>query len=360
MNKTASIIEINGNRYDAISGQLIGAARKAASHIKRPIDGLSVDGITKPTRIIRKSAVKRSIYALQRQVPSGAWQRKPERSKTLARGSVKKPTRPQPESKIKARGLAQNHAQVARAAATKQNSKVQRFGMISFSSRSKSGQAKTGEIMPKGVHLSAAASASIPTTLSSVGSASHHKLERLLDYALASADAHKKAGQSRRSQSRYFGRLPKWAALSLAALILACAFGLFMWHKIPVASMKLAATKAHINASLPTPISGYKIGPITSGERAVTTTIQSITDSSKKYMVTERSSNQPAASLSDTAGQDDRQVQTIQDQGKTYLLSQEGDKSTATCVKGANTIIIEGLGLNAAEQASAIKNACDD
>lgn len=349
MNKTASIIEINGNRYDAVSGRLIGAAKKAANHIRRPIDGLSIDGFTKPARMIRKSAVKRSVYALQR---------KPQRSKTLMRSSVKKPTQAQTKSKIKTRGLATNHAQAARAANVQQNSKVQRFGMLSFSSKHKSGQAKIGEIIPKGAHLSAATPASISTNLPSLGSASHQKLERLLDYALASADAHKKAGElSRRNHRKFLGRVPRWAILSLLVLVLAIVAGVIIWQKIPAASMKLAATKAHVNASLPTPISGYKIGPITASEHTVITTIESTNDNSKKYTVTEQAANQPSTSLAAANG-NGHQVQTVKDQDKTYVLSQDQDRSRAACTKGNNTVSVESVDLNVAELLDAAKNAC--
>lgn len=358
VNKTASIVEINGNRYDMVSGQLIGAAKKAANHIKRPIDGLSIDGFTRPAKMIRKSAVKPSVHALQRQVPSGTWQRQPERSKTLMRSAVKKPTQAQPESKVKTHGLAPNHARTARAADVEQNSKVQRFGRLAFSSKNKVSQAKTGEIIPRGAHLATAASASVSVTLPTAGTASHHRLERLLDYALANADAHKKAEQTRRQHRKYFGRLPRWAGLSLLILTLASVIGIIIWHKVPVASMKLAATRAHINASLPTPISGYKIGPITASQHTVTTTIQSISNSFKKYTVTERAANQPLTSLAALASGNGHQVQTVQDQDKTYILTQDQDKSQAACTKGNDTISVDGVGLNVAELLEAAKNAC--
>lgn len=349
VNKTASIIEINGNRYDAASGQLVGAAKRAVNNIKRPINGFSIDGFSKPAKMVRKSATKRSIYKLQR---------RPERSKTLMRRSVKKPIRQQPQSRLKTRGLAPNPVQASRAANVRKDSKVQRFGILSFSSRNKSSQAKSGEVIARGAHFSTTAPASLSTSLSVAGAVSHYKLERLLDYALANADAHKKAEQTRRNNQKYFGRLPRWMLFSVLALVLAGAFGLFIWHKMPVASMKLAATKAHINASLPTPISGYKIGPISYSEHAVTTSLQSITDASKKYTVTEQANNQPASSLAAAALAGGHQVQTVQDQDKTYVLSQDADKSQAACTKGNNTISVDSVGLNVAELLEAAKNAC--
>ena len=119
MNKATSIIEINGNRYDAVTGQLIGAAKKVAQHIKTPITGLSIDGFSKPTRVNKKSATGRSVHAAGR---------KPERAKTLMRSIVKRSARANPEDKIKARGVSPDHARAQRAARVSQNAKVQRFG----------------------------------------------------------------------------------------------------------------------------------------------------------------------------------------------------------------------------------------
>ena len=345
VNKTAGTIEINGNRYDAVSGQLIGAAKNAAKHITRPIDGLNMDGFSKPVRAAKKSAIGRSVHNLQR---------KPEKSKTLMRAAVKKPARRESPSKIKTRRFMPDYARAARAAQVRQDSKVQRFGRLGISKAKAEPKAKSGELLPKGAHLSTGSSASVSASLPSMNTTSHQKLERLLDYALASADAHKKAiAHSKRS--KFLGHTPKWAKVSLVIVILAAGVGLLLWQKMPVASMKLAATRAHINATLPTPLSGYKIGPITSREHAVTTTVQSSTDSSKKYTVTEQSSNQPANSLeASTSGQ----VQKVQDQDKTYVLSQKQGSNEAACTKGNNTVSVSGVGLNVAELLEAAKNAC--
>ena len=361
VSKTPSIIEINGNRYDAVSGRLLGAAKKAAQHIKNPIGNLTIDGFTKPARAIKKSAVRRSIHALGRHAPTSTWRRKTDRSKTLMRSVVKKPARAKSEDKIASRTLSPDHARAYRAAGVAQNSKVQRFGLLPFSRYS---GAKSGEVMSSSKtarsHRSAAVSVALPTV---IGQTSHHRLERLLDYALAHADAHKKLLDKRaRSRRKLFGHVPKWLAICLAVLVVAGVVGFIVWRKVPQASLKLAAAKAHVNASLPAPISGYKIGPITAAENAVIITCLATTDSSKKYTVTERLSNQPLASLAAATTSNataSTQVQTVQDQDKTYVISQDENKSTAACTKGSNTISVEGIGLNVAELLEAAKNACD-
>lgn len=352
MSKTPSTIEINGNRYDAVSGRLLGAAKKAAHHIKKPISNLTIDGFTRPARAIKKSAVKRSIHTIYR---------KPERSKTLMRSIVKKPARAKPEDKIVSRTLSPDHARASRAATVAQNSKVQRFGLTAFSRNS---EAKSGEVISSSKttssHRSAAVSVALPTV---IGQTSHHRLERLLDYALAHADAHKKLLDKRaRNRRKLFGRLPKWLAICLVVLVVAGAAGFIVWRKVPQASLKLAAAKAGVNAKLPTPISGYRIESITASQNAVITTMQSTSDSSKKYTVTEKASTQPTESLAAAAAASapgsSQQVQTVQDQGRTYILTQDKDKSTAVCTNGHNTLSIEGV-LDVAELSEAYKNACD-
>lgn len=351
MNRATSIVEINGNRYDAVSGRLIGAVRKAANQAIKPTRGLSIDGFTRRAAKAGSHA-KRSVRELKR---------RPEHSKTLMRAAVKKPARAKSDDKIKFRGLSADHARADRARRIPRSSKVQRFGLLSFR---RSSEAKTGEVISPSPNLPVRTAAAATVALPSVmANASHHKLERLLDYALAHADAHKKSlEESTRARRKFFGRLPRWLVISLMAVALSAAAGFVVWRQMPAASFKLAATKAHVNASMPVPISGYKIGPITSTENAVTTTIQSTSDSSKKYIVTEQAGGQPEASLAasattGTAG-NASQVQTVQDQDKTYILSQDKNKSTATCTKGTNTVSVEAADLNVAQLLEAAKNAC--
>ncbi|OVE78652.1 hypothetical protein BVY00_02230 [bacterium G20] len=354
MNKATSIIEINGNRYDAVSGQLIGAVKQAARQAIKPTQGLSIDGFTRQAARAKAHA-KRSVYELQRT---------PERSKTLMRSVVKKPERARSESKTKIRGLSPDYARASRAKNVPRDAKVQRFGLLPFSRNAGSeSEAKSGEIINKPhvkalAHHSAATTALVPSIITN---ASHHKLERLLDYAMAQADAHKKElDKSIKNRRKLFKHIPRWLVVSLLVLGLTSAALFVVWHKVPQASLKLAATKAHVNASLPTPISGYKVGPITALDNAVRTTIQSTSDSSNKYTVTEQVSNQPAASLVANASgtNQGQQVQTVQDKDKIYVLSQDNNKGTAACTKGANTISVEGEKLNVAQLLEAAKNAC--
>ncbi|MBI1952323.1 hypothetical protein HYS42_01200 [Candidatus Saccharibacteria bacterium] len=354
MNKATSIVEINGNRYDAVNGRLVGAVKKAAYQALRPAQGLNIDGITR--RAVKAGdRAKRSVHELKR---------RPDRSKTLMRSSVKKTHPIKLEDKIKSRGLQPDHSRAERARQVSQNSKVQRFGLSTFSRRQ---EAKTGEVISNkpsagaSTRSSMVASATVPSVMSS---ASHYKLERLLDYALAHADAHKKSlDKKARSRRKLFGRLPRWMSIGLLTVVILSIAGYVLWRQVPAASFMLATTKAGINASLPTPISGYKIGPIKSTENAVITTIQSTSDSSKKYTVTEQGSNQPTASLAAATFASDsgsgQQVQTVQDKGKTYILSQDNEKSAAACVKGNDTVNISGVGLNSAELLEATRNACN-
>ncbi len=354
MNKTTSIIEINGNRYDAVSGRLIGAVKKAAYQAIKPTQGLSIDGFTRRRRAAKASVhAKRSVHELKR---------RPEHSKTLMRATVKKPAHAKSEDNIKFRGLSPDHARADRARRVPQSSKVQRFGLTAFA---RSPKAKTGEVIAPSPNSSARSAMVATATLPSVmTNASHYKLERLLDYALAHADAHKKSlDESTRAHRKFFGRLPRWLVISLLTVVLGTIIGFVVWYRMPAASFKLAATMAHVNTNIPTPISGYRIGPITSTQDTVTITIQSASDSSKKYTVTEKASNQPYASLAASAATgvsgNPAQVQTVQDHDKTYVLSQDNNKSTAACTKGTNTVSVETIDLNVAQLLDAAKNACN-
>lgn len=133
MSKSSSIIEINGNRYDAVSGQLIGSVKKVASRVIPGNPTLSIDGF----RRAKPSSAKQ---------PAKNLQRKPERSKTLMRSTVKKPAKTKLTSKIQTRTLSSNPARATRAKQVHQHAKVQRFGVLNMS-RPRKSQVATGEVI---------------------------------------------------------------------------------------------------------------------------------------------------------------------------------------------------------------------
>lgn len=307
MNKATSIIEINGNRYDAVSGQLAGAVKRVARQAIKPAQGLSIDGFTR--RAAKSGAhAKRAVHELKR---------RPEHSKTLMRTAVKKPVRAKSEDKIKSRGLSADRARADRARRVPQSSKVQRFGLTAFSRNS---EAKTGEVIkpiPNSTSRSAmAATATLPSVMTNV---SHYKLERLLDYALAHADAHKKLlDQSTDAHRRFFGRLPRWLSVVLIVLLAGVIAGFILWQKMPEASLKLASVQSHIPATMPKLPVGFKVTQSRVENGSVVTEASS---GDVKLTYIQKLSREPTSSLVSTNTPANMSVQTSIDSNGCTSLS---------------------------------------
>jgi hypothetical protein len=159
-----------------------------------------------------------------------------------------------------------------------------------------------------------------------VTSASHQKLERLLDQALTHADAHKQA--MRYQAARHFWQRPgflgkrKALKLGIVIIIILAAAGFAAWDKLPQVSIKLAGIRAHVSTSVPTytPDGFSAAAPASVNNGAVVIKFKSETDSSKGYDVLEKQSNLPSASLSQTLVPPGAQVQTSQVGGNTVYI----------------------------------------
>lgn len=169
------------------------------------------------------------------------------------------------------------------------------------------------------------------TMPSMVASASHQKLERLLDEALTKADAHKQA--MRYQAARHFWQRPgffgKHRGLKLSVIFLALlvAAGFFAWHKMPQLSVKLAAAKTHINASVPSyKPTGYALAsPATTQAGAVILKYKA-PDSNQGFEISQKPSNMTSASVAQTVVPKGTQVQTSQVGGNTvYIYGQNND-----------------------------------
>lgn len=297
MNKATSIIEINGRSYDAVSGRLIGAVKKATYQAIKPAQGLSIDGFTRRKTAKDTARSKRSVHGLNRRL---------EHSKTLMRATVKKPVRAKSEDKIKFRSLSPDHARIDRARRIPKSSKVQRFGLLPHS---RNPEAKTGEVIAPSSNLPARSAMAATATLPSVTtSASHYKLERLLDYALAHADAHKKSlDESTRAQRKFLGRLPRWLGIVLIVLVAGIIAGFILWQKMPEASLKLASVQSHIPATMPKLPPGFKAAQSRVENGSVVTEALS---GDIKLTYIQKPSHEPTSSLASTNAPATASVQT--------------------------------------------------
>lgn len=361
MNKNISVIEINGNRYDAVTGQLIGAVKRVADQVKKRTTEPIIDSVRHQAskskelgkHIHQTARTAASAKSLKRQVKHSAQHvhQKTQRSHTLMRNAVTKPdvSKPLPGNTA---SRATNHVmtRLSRAKSVSQHAEVARFGHLAKNTH----RLVVGEVLPrrhtkptqpantKAVALAHAA----PGT---VTNASHQQLERLLDHALAKADAHK---QARHRPTGFWSHLkgPRWLTVSVSLFIMLLVGGFLAWHNIPQFSMKIAMLRAHITGSVPgyTP-SGFSLkGPIRYADGTVRLDFKANADNTRAFTIQQEASNWDSTSLAANAVPANAQVQTSQVNGKKVYIYSHGDKKSATWVNdGTRTTIEDKANLNA-------------
>lgn len=164
---------------------------------------------------------------------------------------------------------------------------------------------------------------------SMVASASHQKLERMLDEALIKADAHKQA--LRYHAARHFWQRPgflgrrtglKMALISLVVLAVTVAIA---WQKFPQLSVKFAGRLANINASIPNyKPEGYSLAaPASVQDGKVLIKFKSV--SGQSYDITQKPSAMTSTSLSQSLPVSGSKLQSSQIGGNTVFIYGSGN-----------------------------------
>lgn len=344
MSKPTSIVDINGQRYDAITGQLAGAMKKAAAKVKKPGVGFNLDGFTKSTTK-SQPRTKRSIINIQR---------KPEHSKTLMRAVVKKPSnKTRKNDSLVNQGLTPNYARALRAKITPKNDKVRKFGLLSskehFNIGGQGRARKDVEVIPRKISAKTKVSTVTiisPTAVSQSEMSSHQQLERLLDYALHRADAHKQAQKHLAKKPWHRVKvLPRWLSVIVIVALFGGIGGLVVWKTVPAVPLKVAASRAHIDATLPsyTPTGYNYSGHIEVKEGTVTIPYKDSTNGAKSYTVTQKASNMDSSSLASTVLPRNTPTQTLDSSGRAPVFGYtDNQSSVATCVSGGVQTIVSG------------------
>lgn len=339
MGKKPSLIEMNGQLYDANSGRLF-------HHPRGPV----IDGFMKKPQLGRvfKKAAETPTSTTAKYISGEPRQHKPaqtihqrtQHSNTLMRSVVKRPSGNQALGHklkpSKVRTGQPSPARISRALNMMKNSRVERFGLASGHAKAIVSQtasrakivAGNGAGSAKATSSTAVANRPTPSVVASV---SHQRLERMLDEALIRADAHKKALKGRLSHkgrlSRRFRFLPRWLTISIVALVVLSFGGYFAWRNIPYVSMKFASVRAQVKGSLPDYVpSGFKFdGPTRYESGSISMTFRA-DEESRYFTLTQKASSWDSSSLEANTLSDDAQVQTSQVKGTTVYYS--GDQAS--------------------------------
>jgi len=343
--KTSGVIDINGTDYDIASGRVIGAVRRVAGQVKMPNSAQVIDGFIKNKRHIDTPKAKladipavkkmrtRKISDRAAKVAATAIHHRREHSKTLMRSRLGRPALKVKEASrtFTSHSPVAESVRAARAKVISTHAKVSRFGNPGNSSTAN--RPKTGGVINAIARpLNRAEAASAPATTMSA-SASHAKLERLLDRALFQADAHKQARQ-RHSLSRFskLWAIPRWLRITLLAIILLSVIGWVIYRDMPAVAVKVAAERAHVSASLPayTPSGFSYAAPIGYQNGSVTVSFKNKAGPTSSYSITQQKSDWDSASLAANAIGPKTEVQTSQIGGTTVYIY--GNSNNATWV----------------------------
>jgi hypothetical protein len=335
VNKTNSVIEINGNKYDAVTGQLLHASRRirqtTSSSSKKMIDGFVMGAHHTKTKIKRTGAQMAKAQAKGSPHARGL-HTAPEKPRTLVRKAVKRPgslSKPAESLAARYRAARVNPTKELRAKTVDKHTKVSRFGH--FPKQQKI--ITTSGIKPVKRAVEAEVVTNAARMPSMVTSVSHRKLEQMLDEALVNANAHKFMTNSH-GQGGFISRakiLPKWLSFSLVGFILAVILAFLVWQNLPAVAVHVAAAKAHINASMPayTP-SGYSfVGPLNYSQGQVTMQFKPA-DGGQGFSLTQKASNWNSESLQENALPKEGNVKTSEVNGTTVFIY--GDHNDAVWV----------------------------
>ncbi|MEX1995437.1 MAG: hypothetical protein WD887_01545, partial [Candidatus Saccharimonadales bacterium] len=346
----------------AATGKIIGTAKRMAHQVKSQSSGV-IDGFMRkpemkisiakkpatpqPKKVavnarLEKPVKKRPIHSAHKLHPRIA------RSKTLMRNAVTRPsdrfkvTQSQPAN-YSHHATPANPGRLSRAQKIATHAKVSRFGGFSKSAKSEPqiitpervkvvGKTPEPSVSMRTSSATAPSAARRPLP-SMMTSASHNQLERLLDHALAKADAHKqilRGAKANRSLKERLKSIPKPLIITLAVLIVGLVAGFLAWQNVPQVAVKIASLRTGITAAVPGYVpSGFEFdGPVSTGQKSVSIRYQSVGDPALSFTLTQKTSNMDSESLAAQAIPADSQVQTSQVDGSTVFLHGRNNDAT--------------------------------
>jgi hypothetical protein len=333
-----NFIEINGKKYDAVTGVMYTGS--SPSPVSRPV----VDGFVRRPK--DTSSVRSSLHSAKKHTVT------PQKSKTLMRAAVKKPVHIVPKSEISAKPAAKtlygkatitprthavpSHRQKI-ASTTQKSAYVQKFGAPAI---------PTAKVAPLEVRTAPphidVSKAPVAAPINNL----HAKKSDLLDRALEAAQGHKEPFYEHKKSWRtrvakkigVSGRAIAISTTVLSGLVLG---GLYAYQNVPKLAMRVAASRAGFNASMPSysPAGFSFSGPVQYSSGQVVVGFKSNTDD-RQYKLTQQTSNWSSDSLlSNFITNNNKQYQTYQDRGRTIYIY---DDTNATWVDGGIWYQIEG------------------
>lgn len=312
------IIELNGQRYDALTGKLLSRNQAKTPNHSSPAGtakkASNIDGFT------RSRASKTSVKSIPRRVA--------QKSKTLMRSGVSKPVSPEVKAPTKVEvnqpKFSTPPARSQRAKTVKQNHLVKHFGTLS--------------------DVQASLKAAVPASISAPASAMVSALPKPFSLALSKAETHKQPTLKKQTwlhkTAKRLKSRSKLVNAGAVILIVIAVGGYFTYQNLPNLSMRLASARSSVAGSIPSyQPSGFNLAKhIEFKPGQIVINYRSNSDE-RTYQITQTASAWNSDTLKENYLADKQSIQSVQDKGKTIYLY---NGNSATWVDGKVWYKIDG------------------
>ncbi len=325
MGNRRNVITLNGNRYDAVSGELLTKAAESTP-TRHQSSSANVDGFVS-AKSTKQPVIKRSTQHISRQT---------DKSKTLVRRIVNKPevaqytTKTSPTVK-KSKNLLVDHKREKRAKDIKQSRLISKFGQstpkqVKYSPLPIATAPAESTPQPTIQHASPVLSTTPKPKAANKGSKS------VLENALKNSNSHAKPSHKTTRRHKIAKKLktkPSLLNISIAVLAFTILGIYFAYNNTPNFAVKLASTRSGVNGGIPSyKASGFSFnGPIEYKTGELTIQYKSNSDD-RSYSITQKKSEwNNDALLSNYVASNNRGYQTLQEKGKTIYIY-DADKAS--------------------------------
>lgn len=331
MSKRSNVIEVNGKRYDALTGRLL------AGPAPLPRTGIVMDGVAKSKAVHRTSTPAHTAHNVHQ---------KTEKSKTLMRSAVRKPA--SAHKAVVMDGVQKSRPKPTPTATLKQPdlhrakraTEIPKSKLISkFGSKTPQHIAPKFDVLP----VQAVPKVEEPAADKLFQSLHHgtNPFQNALQHATSHTQPKHKKTRTHHKIARKIGVKPRMVSAGAAALSVLLISSFFAYQNVPNLAMRVAAAKAGVSGNLPEyKPSGFSIkGPIQFTNGQITIVYRSNSDD-RSFNVTQRASEWNSdALLKNFVAVGSRPYQTYQDEDKTIFIY---DGANATWIDKGVWYQIEG------------------
>jgi hypothetical protein len=340
-----NIIELNGQRYDALTGKMVTEAsrkpnQKIAHQAVKPTGGVSMDGFSRRRPVAAPKQPARSIHK------SSA-----DHSQTLMRSGVKKP-----QTIIK-QGLAKTHQQKVASHNTpiktparvmvdpRRLERAQQIAKSRLVSKFSDDEPRiAGKPTVKPLAMSHVPEVPIigHVAASNVVNTAPSGFQNALDQAVSHQQPRLKKKRLHHHIAKKLHVSPKTLTISSASLLFLLVGGFIAYQNVPNVAMRVASARSGVDAALPAykPAGFAFSGPIQYKPGQITVSFKSNSDEDRKFSIIQAASAWNSETLLENfVATTSEPYQTYQDGGKTIYIY---NGTNATWVDGGVWYRVEG------------------